>query len=58
MFSESKTEKPPHQILGIPKDANLDEIKAAYKSLVKIHHPDLNGGRSSQKFLQIGRAHV
>ena len=57
MFSESKTEKPPHQILGIPKDANLDEIKAAYKSLVKIHHPDLNGGRSSQKFLQIQKAY-
>lgn len=28
-------------ITGVPK---ADEIKAAYKTLVKLHHPDANGG--------------
>jgi hypothetical protein len=30
--------------LGIPHSASADDIKKHYKSLVKRHHPDLNGG--------------
>lgn len=32
------------ETLGFKGWANADEIKSAYKSLVKIHHPDINGG--------------
>lgn len=30
----------PHQILGIKKDAPSEEIKAAYKRLANLYHPD------------------
>jgi hypothetical protein len=39
--------------LGFPGHAKSDDIKQAYKNLVKIHHPDVNGGdRSSEEKLR------
>ena len=32
------------EMLGFKTTAKADEIKRAYKTLVKIHHPDANGG--------------
>ena len=32
------------ETLGFKTSAKSDEIKRAYKALVKIHHPDANGG--------------
>ncbi|RYE09262.1 MAG: J domain-containing protein [Hyphomicrobiales bacterium] len=32
------------EALGFKASAKSDEIKRAYKALVKIHHPDANGG--------------
>ncbi|MEQ1900729.1 MAG: DnaJ domain-containing protein [Devosia sp.] len=32
------------EMLGFKTSAKSDEIKRAYKTLVKIHHPDANGG--------------
>ena len=32
------------ETLGFRTSAKSDEIKRAYKALVKIHHPDANGG--------------
>ena len=41
------------EALGLEGRAPADEIKRAYKSLVKIHHPDANGGdRSSEDRLR------
>jgi molecular chaperone DnaJ len=34
----------PYQVLGVPKDASFDEIKAAFRRLTKQRHPDLPGG--------------
>jgi DnaJ-domain-containing protein 1 len=41
------------ETLGFPGRVSSDEIKTAYKALVKIHHPDANGGdRSSEDRLR------
>ncbi len=37
------------ETLGFTKRATSDEIKAAYKGLVKLHHPDVNGGDASSE---------
>jgi hypothetical protein len=37
------------ETLGIIGQAKSDEIKGAYKTLVKIHHPDANGGDKSSE---------
>lgn len=47
-----------YQVLGVKNTASAKEIKAAYKRLARLQHPDLNGGRpeASQAFVQISRA--
>lgn len=37
------------EVLGFASHAKSDEIKAAYKTLVKKHHPDVNGGDASSE---------
>ena len=39
--------KDPYQILKVHPNAKLEEIKTAYRKLVKIHHPD-KGGDSAE----------
>jgi DnaJ-domain-containing protein 1 len=39
---KSKHNKSPYQVLGIPKSATRAQIKAAYRRLVKLFHPDTN----------------
>ena len=43
-----------YQELGIQKDATKSEIKSAYRSLVKKHHPDKGGEK--ERFLAIQNA--
>lgn len=44
-----------YEILGVSKDASQDEIKKAYRNLVKVHHPDKGG--SDDKFKEISQAY-
>ena len=47
-----------YDILGVKKDATEEEIKAAYKKLVKQYHPDLhpNDKLAAEKFKEINEA--
>ena len=47
-------EKNLYQELGLKKDANRSQIKSAYRSLVKKHHPDAGGKK--ERFLAIQNA--
>lgn len=47
-------EPPAHVVLGVDRDADRDEIKAAYRERSKETHPD-NGG-SDEAFKRVGRA--
>ena len=47
-----------YDILGVSKTASEEEIKAAYKKLVKQYHPDLHPGdpTAAEKFKEINEA--
>lgn len=46
----------PRKILGVSPNADLSEIRQAYKQLVKQHHPDVGG--DSERFKQINSAYL
>ena len=45
----------PYEILGVPKGASAEEVKKAYRSLARQHHPD--GGGDEAKFKEIQGAY-
>jgi len=53
-------EKDYYQILGVKKNASEEEIKKAYRTLAKKHHPDKNKGNkeAENKFKQISEAYA
>lgn len=48
-----------YRILGLAPHATLDEIKAAYRQLVKRYHPDRNPNdrEAADRFIEINRAY-
>jgi hypothetical protein len=62
-FEERRALKPLErkslQTLNLPDNATRVEIKARFKALVKIHHPDTNGGdpRSGDKLREVIQAY-
>src|ERR1700761_1362243 len=49
----------PYEVLGVKKEATNDEIRAAYRTLAKKHHPDLNPGnkQAEARFKEISAAY-
>jgi hypothetical protein len=39
----------PFTVLGVPLDASLEAIKAAWRRLAREHHPDVSGGDSAEE---------
>lgn len=52
-------EKKAMTTMGLKQGATKDEIKSKFKELVKLHHPDANGGdtRSEEKLREIIQAY-
>lgn len=47
-----------YQILGVSKNATIDEIKKAYRRLALEHHPDRGGGKEAEiKFKEANEAY-
>ncbi|MCL1989635.1 MAG: DnaJ domain-containing protein [Defluviitaleaceae bacterium] len=48
-----------YDVLGVKKDATIDEIKRAYRQLAKKYHPDKNLGnaQAAKRFVDIAAAY-
>ena len=46
-----------YAILGIPRDADEETIRDAYRLLARRYHPDRGAGSSAEKFRQIKQAY-
>jgi curved DNA-binding protein len=48
-----------YDILGVSKDATIDEIKKTYRKLARQHHPDVNPGdeTAEERFKEINEAY-
>ncbi len=52
--------KNPYEVLGVPTNASIAEIKSAFRSLAKATHPDVNGGNPelTAKFRDVAEAYA
>ncbi|MEA2291605.1 MAG: curved DNA-binding protein [Solirubrobacteraceae bacterium] len=47
-----------YDVLGVPRDASQDDIRAAYRRLARRYHPDVNSDEdASERFAEASEAH-
>jgi molecular chaperone DnaJ len=56
---QTMAEKDYYEILGVKRKASADELKKAYKKLVRKYHPDVNQDNpdADKKFKEVGQAY-
>ena len=49
----------PYEVLGVKPGASAEELHDAYRRMVKLHHPDRNGGsaESTRRFQEVQEAY-
>ena len=51
-------DREPHEVLGVTRDASEDEVRAAYREMVKKHHPDVSDAENAEeRFVDIRDAY-
>src|ERR1700722_9047013 len=46
-----------YEVLGVPRDADHDTIRRAYRKLARTYHPDLNSDSDAEeRFKELGEA--
>jgi curved DNA-binding protein CbpA len=50
----------PYKVLGVSPEASEDRLRAAYRRLVRLHHPDHNDGspESARRFEEVQEAYA
>lgn len=56
-YSNRVMSKDLYKILGVPRNVSEQELRAAYRALVKKYHPDTGAGSSVERFREIQAAY-
>jgi DnaJ-class molecular chaperone len=52
------TKRDYYEVLGVPRDANPDDLKSSFRNLARQFHPDVNKSHDAEeKFKEINEAY-
>lgn len=55
----SSTPSDPYKVLGIPRTATTDQVRSAYRALVKVTHPDVDRSpEAAERFRRVHAAYL